>query len=463
MGLKSLIRMLGVLIVCFIIFGIVKCSSDRQGVTTVKSSPSKKKVFDDFPINDVAGIKIIEKDQTVTLAKGEKTWEVAERENYPVDTKRVLDLIRSIWDLNIAQPVPLQKNQYGRVKLLSPEEEETGADEAATIVRLTGADGKDLGSIWLGKVHEASEGRANPFGGGMMMNDVGRYVKRGDSNAVFIVGETFDDAAADPSEWLDTSFFEVSKIRQISRKTENAEDDWSLSREEVTGEFVLDDAAEGEELDSTKVTSMKSAFSSPQFEDVFVGDEQEEPTGNVFTVSTFDGFTYTIAAGEKNDLNELPLTIKVSGDFPEKREEGEEESDEEKKQKDEAFAQELKEKKEKLAREKKLEGRIFKVRSFVVDSITKTRSEILVEKEEEEEAPEAPAPDAAPAPPVPPAPAPAQPEAESKPAQPESAQPESAQPEKGKAKAKAKAEAPKGNGKGKAKAKAKSGAPVEGE
>lgn len=452
MGLKSLIRMLGVLIVCFIIFGIVKCSSDRQGVTTVKSSPSKKKVFDDFPINDVAGIKIIEKDQTVTLSKGKNTWEVAERENYPVDTKKVLDLIRSIWDLNIAQPVPLQKNQYGRVKLLSPQEEATGADEAATVVKLTGADEKDLGSIWLGKVHEASEGRPNPFGGGMMMNDVGRYVKRGDSNAVFIVGETFDAAAADPSEWLDTSFFEVSKIKQISRKTDKAEDNWSLSREELAGEFILDGAAEGEELDSSKVTSMKSAFSSPQFEDVFVGEEQQEPTGNVFTVTTFDGFTYTIAAGEKNDLNELPLTIKVSGDFPEKREEGEEESDEEKKQKDEAFAQELKEKKEKLACEKKLEGRIFKVRSFVVDSITKTRSEILVEKEEEEAAPEAPATGAAPTPPVPPAPAPtpapAQPEAKP---EPEAA----AQPGKGKAKAEApKAEAPKGKAKAKAKAKA---------
>ena len=392
MAFKTLVRLLGILLVIALIALIVKCAGDRQGVATVESSPEKRKVFDDFPINDVGQIKLFNKEESVTIRKGKDSWEVTERENYPADAKQVVDLVRKIWDLNIAQPIALQRNQFGRVKLLDPKGAETASDEAATVLELAKADGTSLGSIWLGKVHEASEGRTNPYSGGMMMNDVGRYVKRGNNDAVFIVGETFRDADPKPSDWLDQEFFKVSKIKSISRKTKNAADDWSLTRENISGDFTLVGAKEGEELDSSKVTSMKTAFdNNPRFEDVYTGEEAKEPDHSIFTVETFDGFTYVVAAGEKNDLNELPLTVKVTGKFAEKREEGEEESDEEKKRKDADFARELAEKKEKLAKEERLNGRVFKVRSFVVDSITKTRSELLKEKEEKDAAGEKPA------------------------------------------------------------------------
>ena len=387
MQIKTLIRLCGLLVLIGLIVLIVKCAGEGQGVTTVESSDAKKKVFVDFPINEVGQLKLVDKENTVTLKKGDTTWVVEERDNYPADGKKVLDLVRTVWDLDIAQPVPLQRNQYGRVQLLDPAADETGSDEAATVLEIGKDDGSEIGSIWLGKVHETSDGRANPFGGGMMMSDAGRYVKRGGSNAVFLVGETFRDAATKASDWLDNSFFQVEKIKSISRKTAKPEEDWSLSREELTGEFVLGDLKDGEELDTTKVSSMKSAFSSPRFEDVLTGEEAKDPTQSVFTVTTFDGFTYVIAAGEKNDLNELPLSVKVSGKFAEKREEGEEETDEEKKRKDTEFENDLKKKQEKLANEKKLEGRVFKVRSFVVDSISKTRAEILKEKTEEAETP----------------------------------------------------------------------------
>lgn len=398
MGLKTLIRLLGVLLICAVVFGIVKCASRGQGVTTVESSETKRKVFPDFQINDVAKIELREKENTLTINRGKENWEIAERGGYPADSKKVVDLIRSVWDLDIAQPVPLQRSQYGRVKLLDPGAESVSAEEAATVMTISNAAGEELGSIWLGKVHEASEGRPNPFSGGMMMNDVGRYVKRGDSAAVYIVKEVFQDAEPKAKDWLDDEFFEISKIKSISRKTGKPEESWSLTREELSADFTLVDAKEGEELDPTKVTAMKSAFSNPQFDDVFVGDDVKVPSSNVFTIETFDGFSYVISAGEKNDSNELPLTVKVSESFEKTRKEGEEESDEEKKAEDEKFAKELEAKKEKLAKEKKLEGKVFQVRSFVIDSINKTRAEILKEKKEEEAGAEEAA---APTPPAP--------------------------------------------------------------
>src|SRR5690606_9877890 len=78
--------------------------------------------------------------------------------------------------------------------------------------------------------------------------------------------------------------------------------------------------------------------------------------------------------------NELPLTFKVSAKLPEKRKEGEEESPEEKTKLDKEFKDRVAALSEKLEQEKKLEGHVFKVRSFMVDSITKKRSELLTEK-----------------------------------------------------------------------------------
>jgi hypothetical protein len=127
-------------------------------------------------------------------------------------------------------------------------------------------------------------------------------------------------------------------------------------------------------------------------EDVLTGDALKETKADhaTFKITTFEGFTYEIALGEKNDLNELPMTLKVDGKFEEKRKAGEEESDEEKERLDKQFTDELKRKKDKLAQEKSLEGNVFKIRSFIIDSILKKRSELLAEEAEEGKAEVAP-------------------------------------------------------------------------
>ena len=140
----------------------------------------------------------------------------------------------------------------------------------------------------------------------------------------------------------------------------------------------MQDAKAGEELDSTKVGSMKNAFASPRFEDVLIGeDAKEKPDAVTFTVETFEDFVYTVKIGDKDPAGELKLTVDAEGKFDDKREEGPEESDEEKKRLDDAFAADLKAKQEKLAEVKELASRVFRTRSYFIDSINKDRSEIL--------------------------------------------------------------------------------------
>jgi hypothetical protein len=384
MGTKTLIRLLIALVVVGVVAAILHFSGSGGAVSEVSSSTSKKKIFSDFPINDVSKVVIKEKDGSVTLAKGEKSWEVSEREGYPANAEPIIQLLRKVWDLNIVQPITIGRSQYGRLNLVAPEEAAVG-DESAAIVSFQDKDGKDLASLWLGKVYQRSEGRPDPFGGGMATTDAGRYVKKGDSNSVYLVGDTFSDVKIEAAEWIDKSFFKVEKIKSIEIVSKEKANDWKLERKSESDPFVLPASAPDEKLDPNKLSSMQSAFSNAQMEDVYTGAEAKEQKTdeNTFKVVTFDSFSYEISVGAKNDLNEMPLSLKVSASLVEKRTAGEEESEEEKKKLDGDFERSLTALREKLEQEKALEGHVFKVRSYIVDSITKTRSELMEDKPEE--------------------------------------------------------------------------------
>ncbi len=445
MGTKTLIRLLIALALLGGVAAILHFAGSGGAVSEVGSSTTKRKVYEDFPINEVAKIVIKQKEGSLTLAKGAGTWEVAEREGYPANAEPVVGLLRKIWDLNVVQPITIGRTQYGRLGLLDPSDEGAAADETATILTFQDKDGKDLSSLWLGKVYERNEGRPDPYSGGMARTDAGRYVKRGDGNAVHLVGDTFADVKTEAPDWLDKSFFRVEKIQSIEIVSASKDDDWKLERADESTDFTLAKATATEKLDPNKVASMKSAFSNSQFEDVFIGEEkgQQKTDQTTFKIATFDGFQYEISVGGKNDLNELPLVLKVSAELPKERKPGEEESDEEKKKLDQESADRVAALQKKLDQEKKLEGHVFKVRSYLVDTITKKRSELLEEKKEEtakaEEvapgvslpvpAPPAPAPEAKPEAPKPEAPAP---EAKPEPAleaKPEAPKPEAPAPE----------------------------------
>lgn len=380
MGTKTLIRLVIALAVTGGVASILHFTNSG-GVSEVESSTSKKKVFGDFPLNDVATVHIQRKDSGLTLSKGAATWEVAERDSYPADAEPIIKLLRGIWALEAVQPVTIGRAQFGRVSLVDPAEA-TDDEEAATILTFKDASGESLATLWLGKVYEKSENRPNPMGGGTAMSDAGRYVKTGGSNAVFLVAQTFTDATTDASDWIDKSFFKVARIKTIEIITGEKENDWKLTRDDPDGDYTLVAAKEDEVLDQAKVTNMKGAFSNPAMEDVLskadAGSDENKAAEATFKISTFDGFNYHITTGEKNEINQVPISIKVSAKLNEKREAGEDEGDEDKVRLDKEFQDNLNELKTKLANEKKLEGNTYLVRSYLIDNISNPRSDLMV-------------------------------------------------------------------------------------
>jgi hypothetical protein len=140
----------------------------------------------------------------------------------------------------------------------------------------------------------------------------------------------------------------------------------------------------GEQLDSTKTSSLANPLGSPSFVDVLGtragATAPDKPT--VATVETFDNFTYTLTLGQKTNDN-FPLMLVVVAQPVRERTPGKDEKPEDKDKLDKEFKEKLKKLDEKLIGEKAFEKWVYLVSSWTVDPLLKERHQLLAEKKEE--------------------------------------------------------------------------------
>ncbi|MBN2449860.1 MAG: DUF4340 domain-containing protein, partial [Lentisphaeria bacterium] len=414
----------------------------RRSRTSTWQSPGGEggsKVLPDFPVNDVAAVEITGNDGTVRLHRREGTWAVVQRYDYPANYQTLKEFMVDLVDLKAAQRVKAGPSQYGRLELKDPGEGEGGG----TKVVFQDQNGKALETLVLGKEHKKSSGESEPGPMGMMGGGGwpdGRYLLVPSREEVVLVTKTFSSVEDDPSRWVDKEFFKITDPRDVSL----AEGDavlWRASRESKTGDLKLDgEVPEGKEVDSSKLSSVKSAFGWASFTDVADPALAPEETGmaapKVYTARDFDGFVTTVRIGKETGDSKVYLQAEVAYDGPTERAAEENETPEDKTRKDEEFAKKQKENREKAAAtNQRLKGWTYIVSKYTVDSVLKTRGELLKDKpkpkEDEKPAEEKPAAAEEAATPevLPPAP-PAPPAAEAKPveAKPVEAKPVEAKP-----------------------------------
>jgi hypothetical protein len=121
-------------------------------------------------------------------------------------------------------------------------------------------------------------------------------------------------------------------------------------------------------------------------------------------VTTFDGFSYDFKMTKKGEGSDekFYMNVAVSANLPKERAPVKDEKPEDKKAADEAFAATKKTQEEKLAKEKKHEGWVYEVSSYVINTVMKKRSETLKDKPAPEAKPTGDAPTPTPAAATPP-------------------------------------------------------------
>ena len=377
------ILLLIVLVVAVGIGGLVM--NRKQAESWAGGTAAADKLLARLPVGEtLAQIKIEKGTNTLTLEKKNEAWTLKERGGYPANFTEISSAIMKLRELKSVQTEKIGASQLGRLELLplGP-----GAN-TATRVEFRDAGGKVLETLSLGKTQMGEDKQAAQFGGGEMGGfPKGRWLMVGESkDTVSLVSDPLSNLTPSPGEWLNKDFIKVEKIKSISVTHPAATNSWTLSRtNEGAGDWVLADAKPGEALDPGKTSGFTSVLSSPSFNDV-VADPKPEALGldkpTIIAIETFDGFHYTIKAGEKKEDNQ-PLTLSVSADLPKERKAGTDEKPEDKTRLDKEFATQAKTLSDKLAAEKSYEKWTYLVSGWTLESLLKNRNELLPEKKNE--------------------------------------------------------------------------------
>ncbi len=359
---------------------------NRQKESYAPSSfQTDAKVIKDFPLNDIAHLRIKQATNEVNLVRGD-TWTVKERYGYPANFTDIHDFLRKVWELKPVQDVEVGKSQYGRLQLINPNEAQ--GTNSGTLVEFKDAKEATVKSLILGK-KMMKESQGGMFGGGGGEFPVGRYVLVPENPPhVWLVNETFSSVDTKPEQWLSKDFFKVEKVKSVSVTfPDKATNNWSISRETETGEWKLADLKPEEKFENSKASSLNYALSSPSFNDVASPDLKPEESGmdkpTLAKLETFEGFLYTVNISGKTNEDNHYLKVNVQGNFAKERTPGKDEKPEDKEKLDKEFKEKTEKLQEKLKNEQKFDKWTYLVSKWTVDALLKERKDFLADKKDE--------------------------------------------------------------------------------
>jgi hypothetical protein len=387
-------RQVIILWVIAIVLGVsvatMKTLQNRSIQSATKRAPGQT-LFESFPATDAAAIQILGAGQSVSLARKEGKWTVAERDGYPAHTTHVNDLIRTLGELKVTMGMEAGPSFAPRFGM---DENATTAEDRGLTAIFKDASDKEIAKVSFGKTIENASAPASPFMGGG--SAVGRYLRNhADDSGFYAVSEMFPSLSADAKYWLADGFLNIEKIKSISvTEGDQSEPLWKLTRESEEAEFTLVGATGGEVLDSTATAPLKSLFAYARFDDVVpaadVAARSSDQGKRTATIETVEGFTYTVtltpakpatesADGQEPSSEVYLLTATVDAELPAERNKEADEKPEDASAKDAAFTERKKALSEKLSKEKALAGISFEVGKSLVEPLLKARSELITQ------------------------------------------------------------------------------------
>jgi hypothetical protein len=376
-------KQLTILLLVGLVVGAAGWYAQKQRASSYKTSEGAggEKLIPNFPINEIAQVRIKQAAGELNLVKQEDLWRVKERFGYPANFSELGDFLRKLQELKVVQDVKVGASQLGRLELNSPEK--GGTNGSGTLVEFKDAKGGNLKSLLLGKKHVRASQGDSQFGGGDF--PVGRYVMVPDgASKVWLINDPLSNVETKPEQWLDKEFFKVEKLKSVTVTHPEATNSWALTRDKEGGDLKLTDAKEGESLDTGKASGAGYALSSPTFQDVVSPEAKAEDTGLekpiLAKLETFDGFTYTATIGKASGEENYHFKIAVDGNFEKERKAPADEKPEDKEKADKDFKEKVSKLEEKLKKEKGFEKWTYLVAKWTIDPLLKTRKDLLAEK-----------------------------------------------------------------------------------
>ncbi|MFN0161999.1 MAG: DUF4340 domain-containing protein [Burkholderiales bacterium] len=345
-----------------------------------KSSPSAVKLgqtlFPQLQAEAIAGIVVAAPQGTLTLAKKDNRWVMAEAGGFPADIDRVTELVVKAIELKTGQSEPIAEKERARM-LLGPPGKGEGA---ATSVAFKDKDGRVLAELLVGKKYFRNEPAGDPT---KALGD-GRFVMlASDTTRVIVVSDPLRLASINANDWISREGFSVENVKTLEVK--QADGGYRLTREVADGNFVLE--GKGGELDPFKASGASLALMRLEVEDLAAaGTDAGFDKGATILASTFDGLNYTIKVGALAK-DRYPVQVSVEGTptrAPKPAPAKPDEKAEDKDKREKAAADDVKKFGERIAREKALGPFTVMIAKAKFDEVLKKRDEFLKKEEKKD-------------------------------------------------------------------------------
>jgi hypothetical protein len=274
----------------------LRCGDGKQA-----ESKMGEKLFVDLPINEVAEVAIRNKDNQVTLIKGETVWQVQERDGYPADFGELRSMVVKLSKLKSGRSFSGSPDTLARLALYAPSSKD--AKNSGTQITLKDASGEILVDSILGNTRKSDGGGAG-----------GQYMKHVDAGTVFLVDGDFQFLKTTPPDWLQKDILNI-KAENIASVICYADVDdkpvFTLARAEKGKTVTLTPVPEGRTADTAKIDQVFDALAPLRLDDVsLAGDLSSAPDSNNLRLlyQLYDGRQITVIPGT-NDNGQHTLRI----------------------------------------------------------------------------------------------------------------------------------------------------------
>ncbi len=237
----------------------------------------------DFKAEEVIGLTITDRDHnTVELAKSGQDWVLPQRDNYPVVSSRVADLLAKLEKIRTNRLIAQTEGSHRQLQV--------AADDFNRKIEIKMKDG-DIRTVYLGT-----------SGGGSAT-----HVRAADQKEVYLTGEVLSwDVGATESSWVETLFFTVPQTATLGITLQNAQGTFEFERPNGESEWTMKGLAPDEKLEQSdvqdlllQVTSVRMLGPLGKSEQVRYGIDKPQA---VITLRTKEGDQekrYTLTIGAK--------------------------------------------------------------------------------------------------------------------------------------------------------------------
>jgi len=200
---KSFVNLAGIALASALLAAVTFAASNPWGSGKAGGEKLVPTLADS--IRQVTGLEIRQGEEAVALERAENgTWSLKSRGGYPVDVTKVRALLVGLGQAELVESKTSKPDRYAALELDDPEQK--GAK--SRLLRLTGADGKAISEVVLGKRRSAGYG-INQTGG--------TYVRKPGSPQTWLANVEIDAPLA-IKDWVKTSVLalDLPKIGRVS-------------------------------------------------------------------------------------------------------------------------------------------------------------------------------------------------------------------------------------------------------